>query len=106
MQAKIGAWNSNPTLFVNGKRSYSCFYAETDCPGERWTWEEEPQRNLRAFAAAGFQLFQIDMFLELVWAKEGPLDLATVLRQLSDGMVGGGASGRVSPVCEGRLREN
>ncbi len=48
-------------------------------------WEEEPQRNLWAFAAAGFRLLQIDLFLELVWAKEGPLDLATVRRHLREG---------------------
>ena len=82
MEAKVGAWNNKPTLFVNGKPTYACFYALTDCPGGRWTWEEEPQRNLRAFAAAGFRLYQIDLFLELVWAKEGPLDLATVRRHL------------------------
>ncbi len=82
VEARVGPWNNKPTLFVNGKPAYACFYALTDCPGGRWTWEEGPQRNLRAFAAAGFRLFQIDLFLELVWPKEGPLDLATVRRHL------------------------
>ncbi|MFN7650023.1 MAG: hypothetical protein ACK5UT_21205 [Acidobacteriota bacterium] len=82
VEARVGPWNNKPTLFVNGKPTYACFYALTDCPGGRWTWEEEPQRNLRAFTAAGFRLFQIDLFLELVWPKEGPLDLALVRRHL------------------------
>jgi len=82
VEARVGPWNNKPTLFVNGQPTYACFYALTDCPGGRWTWEEEPQRNLRAFTAAGFRLFQIDLFLELVWPKEGPLDLALVRRHL------------------------
>ncbi len=80
--AEVRSANGKPTLFLNGQPTYAAFYALTDCPGGRWSFEEEPQANLRRFTAAGFRLFQVDLFLELIWTKPGPMDLALAQRQL------------------------
>jgi hypothetical protein len=80
--AEVRIWNNKPTLFVRGEPVYASFYALTDCPGGRWSFDELPQRCIRDFAAAGFRLFQLDLFLESVWEKEGPLDIDLARRQL------------------------
>lgn len=80
--AEVRAWNDKPTLFVRGKPVYAAFYALTDCPGGRMSFEEWPQRNIAAFAKLGFRLFQVDLFLEQVWAKEGPVDVTLAQRQI------------------------
>ena len=82
VRAEVRPGRGKPTLFLNGQPVYPAFYALTDCPGGRWSFEEEPQANLRRFAAAGFRLFQVDLFLELIWPQPGPLDLALARRQL------------------------
>jgi hypothetical protein len=78
----VKPWNGKPTLFVNSQPTYACFYALTDCPGGRWSWEEIPQQSIRQFAAIGFRLFQLDLFLESVWPAEGPLDIESARRQI------------------------
>jgi hypothetical protein len=81
--AEVRPHNGRAELFVNGKPVYPAFFALTDAPGGRWSWEEIPQAAMRDFAAAGFRLFQVDLFLESVWTKPGPLDLALARRQLA-----------------------
>ena len=80
--AEVKAWNGKPTLIIRGQPVYSCFYALTDCLGGRWTWEELPRISIRQFVKAGFRLFQVDLFLEDVWAREGPLDITLARKQL------------------------
>jgi hypothetical protein len=80
--AEVKPWNGKPALHVRGKPVYPVFYALTDCPGGRWSWEEGPRQHLRHFVEAGFRLFQVDLFLELIWPREGPLDIATAQRQI------------------------
>ena len=82
VSAEVKAWNGKPTLFVNSQPTYACFYALTDCPGGRWSWEEIPQQSIRQFAAIGFRLFQLDLFLESVWPAQGPLDIEPARRQI------------------------
>ncbi|MBI5086866.1 MAG: hypothetical protein HZB13_20000 [Acidobacteria bacterium] len=80
--AEVRTWNGKPTLHINGKPVYASFYALTDCPGGRWSWEEKPQSHIAEFAACGFRLFQLDLFLESLWTKEGPLDITFARKQL------------------------
>lgn len=82
VSAEVKNWNNKPTLFLNGKPQYAAFYALTDCPGGRWSWEEGPRQSIRQFAQMGFQLFQVDLFLELLCPKAGALDLGLARRQL------------------------
>ena len=80
--ARIAAVNGKPTLLVNDQPMVPMFYALTDSPGGRWTWEELPQQNLRQFAAAGVRLFQVDLFYELIYTEDNTLKLDVVCRQL------------------------
>ncbi len=71
-----------PTLFINDKPVYAMLYALTDAPGGRWTWEEVPQNNLRAFADCGIKVFQIDLFLEHVWMPDRSISMDLAAKQL------------------------
>lgn len=82
VSAEVRPWNGKPTLFVNSQPTYACFYALTDCPGGRWSWEEIPQQSIRQFARIGFRLYQLDLFLESVWPAEGPLDIEPARKQI------------------------
>ena len=71
-----------PTLLVNGEPEISFFYALTDVPGGRWSWEELPRHNIAAFHRAGFRLFQLDIFLEHLWFPSGRIDVSLLKRQI------------------------
>ncbi len=71
-----------PTLFINDKPVYPIIYAVTDMPGGRWSWEEVPQWNLRQFHLAGFNLYQVDIWLENLWSPDGTLDVSLAQRQV------------------------
>ena len=51
-------------LFLDGRPVAPLFFALTDCPGGRWTWEEVPARQIRLFAETGIRLFQVDLWIE------------------------------------------
>jgi hypothetical protein len=57
-------------------------YALTDAPAGRWSWEEVPQYSLREFADCGISLFQIDFFLEQVWATDGLVSMDLAAKQI------------------------
>jgi len=82
VSAEVKAFNGKPTLLVNARPTYACFYALTDCPGGRWSWEEAPRQSIRQFVQIGFRLFQFDLFLESVWNAEGPLDIEPARKQI------------------------
>lgn len=71
-----------PTLLLRGEPVHACFYALTDCPGGRFSWEEAPRKSIERFVEAGFKLFQLDLFLEGCWTRPGPLSIALARRQL------------------------
>ena len=64
LSAELRPYQGKPTIHVNGQPEPPMFYALTDVPGGRWSWEEVPQHNLRNFCEAGIRLFQLDLFLE------------------------------------------
>jgi hypothetical protein len=71
-----------PTLFLRGKPVHACFYALTDCPGGRFSFEEGPRTSIERFVRAGFRLFQLDLFLEECWTQPGPLSIDLARRQI------------------------
>ncbi len=80
--ARVAERHGRPALFVNDQPVNPMFYALTDVPGGRWSWEEMPARNLRLFGEAGFTLFQVDLFLDQVWFADGTFDIAAARRQI------------------------
>jgi hypothetical protein len=80
--AAVKLHQGKPTLFINDQPVYSMLYALTDVPGGRWTWEEIPQHNLRAFGECGISVFQVDLFLEHVWMADGSLSMDLALKQI------------------------
>ena len=71
-----------PTLFINDEPVYPIIYAITDMPGGRWSWEEVPQWNLGQFHQAGVKLYQVDIWLEHLWAQDGTLDISLAQSQV------------------------
>ncbi len=83
ISASVRQWNNRPTLFVNGNPEVPCFYALTDAPSGRWSWEDRPRWNLAAFSAAGVRLFQVDLWLEGVWPRQDCFDISLARRQIA-----------------------
>ncbi|MBL8238198.1 MAG: hypothetical protein JNM66_12300 [Bryobacterales bacterium] len=82
VNAAVRPWRGKPTLFIRNQPTYACFYALTDCVGGRFSFEEGPRQSIRQFVAAGFKLFQLDLFLADCWPKPGPLSVDLARRQI------------------------
>jgi hypothetical protein len=82
LSASVKPWNGRPTLHLNGKPVYACFYALTDCPGGRLTFDEAPAQSIRQFVEAGFKLFQIDLFLQDCWTAPNEFSIDLLRRQI------------------------
>ena len=82
----IESWVENymgkPTIFINHRPEAPIFYALTDVPGGRWSWEEMPQHNIQQFCAHGIRLFQLDLFLHEMVGEDGSLDLTIAQKQV------------------------
>lgn len=81
--SRVETVNGRPTIFVNGAPYAPLFYALTDVPGGRWSWEELPQHNIRLFCNQGIRLYQVDLFLEQMWMSDGTLDIGIARKQLA-----------------------
>ncbi len=83
LSAKVEVRNGRPTLLVDGIPEYPMFYALTDVPGGRFSWEDVPARNVREFArTAGVRLFQVDLAMEHVFLENGTVDLSVARKQI------------------------
>ncbi len=80
--AAVRPWRGKPTLFIRNQPVYASFYALTDCPGGRFSFEEGPKQSIKQFVAAGFKLFQLDLFLADCWTQPGPLSVSLAQRQI------------------------
>ncbi len=78
VEMKLG----KPTLQLRGTPIQASFYALTDCPGGRWSYDEAPRQSLRYFAELGFQLYQLDLFLADCWTAPGDFSIEPARRQL------------------------
>lgn len=83
LSANVKLHQGKPTLFVNGKPVMASFYALTDCTGGRFSFDEQPQQSMRQFAAIGFRLYQVDLWLEDCLPREGKWDIGIARRQLA-----------------------
>ena len=80
--ARVVMQNGRPVLDVDDERLAPMFYALTDVPGGRWSWEELPQHNLQQFCRQGVRLYQVDVFFDHVWMPDGSLDLEIPRKQI------------------------
>ena len=80
--AELKPWQGKPAIFLDGQPEAPVFYALTDVPGGRWSWEEIPQHNLCNFCEAGIRLFQLDIFLEQLWTGPDEFSLELAQRQI------------------------
>lgn len=86
LNAEVRDRDGRPTILINGKPESPIIYALTDCPGGRWPWEELPAESMGNFVHQGFRLFQVDIWLSMMWAENGSLDLHLVRDQI-DGVL-------------------
>lgn len=75
--------NGRPTIIINGEPMAPMFYALTDVPGGRWSWEELPQHTIATFCDRGIRLYQVDLFLAHMWTGDESLDISTARRQVN-----------------------
>jgi hypothetical protein len=72
-----------PTIHVNGEPLAPIFYALTHAYTGRWSWEENPQRQLNNFCQIGVKLFQLDLYFEDIWYKGAKeLDIVKAQKQV------------------------
>ncbi len=83
VRAKVADYQNRPTIFLNEQPVSPILYALTDVPGGRRSWDELPQHNIRQFCSDGIRLFQVDVFLEQLWAEDGTLSLDYARRQVA-----------------------
>jgi hypothetical protein len=83
LSATVKPHLNKPTLFVNDKPVMASFYALTDATGGRFSYDELPQQSLRHFAALGFKLYQVDLFLADCLPAPGKFDITPARRQLA-----------------------
>ncbi|MEP6949647.1 MAG: hypothetical protein ABI863_10255, partial [Ginsengibacter sp.] len=82
ISANVEMYNGKPTIMLNGQPQNPMFYALTDVPGGRWSWEELPKHTMKSFCEQGFNLIQVDLAFDHVWKEDGTINLDTAQRQL------------------------
>lgn len=82
ISAAVRTWNGRPTLHIRDQPVYACFYALTDCPGGRFSFDEGPALSIRQFTDAGFRLFQLDLFLQDLWTSPSTFSIDLLRRQI------------------------
>jgi hypothetical protein len=82
LSSKVEMVNGKPTITLNGVPQNPMFYALTDIPGGRWSWEELPKHTMQTFCVRGFRLIQVDIAFDNVWQPDGSLNMDTVRMQL------------------------
>lgn len=80
--AQIKQYKGRPSIFIDGKFYTPVIYSLTDCPGGRLSYEELPSHSIRRFAQMGFKLFQLDIWLDDMWFKDGTFDISMARRQI------------------------
>jgi hypothetical protein len=82
ISASVEMYKGKPTILLNGQPQNPMFYALTDVPGGRWSWEELPKHTMQTFCDQGFNLIQVDLAFDQVWKEGGTIDLDTAQKQL------------------------
>lgn len=82
LSAEVKFHNNRPAIFIDGVPQAPVLYALSDVPGGRWSWEELPRHNTKAFCEQGVRLYQLDIFLEHVWPAPDSFRLEIARRQI------------------------
>ncbi len=82
VSAAVKILNNRAVITINGEPKSPLIYSLTDCPGGRWTWEEIPAHNIKVFNDHGFDLYQVDIFLDHVWFPDGSFSVDMARKQL------------------------
>ncbi|HEV7301692.1 MAG TPA: hypothetical protein VGN72_20305 [Tepidisphaeraceae bacterium] len=82
ISSRVQMHNNRPTLYLGDEPQSPFFYALTDVPGGRWSWEELPQHNIARFAAQGVTLFQLDIALDHMWLADGRFSVEMAQKQV------------------------
>lgn len=82
LSSTVRIHRGRPTLFLNDAPVLPYVYALTDCPGGRLSYEEYPAHSMRKFADSGVRLFQLDIWLEDLWAEDGSFDITIAVKQI------------------------
>jgi len=80
---EIKNYLGKPSLLINGRAVVPIIYANTTCPGGRFTRDEMPQHCIREFADQGIRLFQAELFLQDIFPYDNDsLNLDLVKKQI------------------------
>lgn len=82
LNSEIRDYNGRPSIFINDEPYSPAIYALTDCPGGRLSFEEVPGFSIQGFVNMGFRLFQLDIWLDDMWAEDGSFDISVTQRQI------------------------
>ena len=82
IESRVENYMGKPTIIINHKPEAPVFYALTDIPGGRWSWEEMPQHNIQQFCEHGIRLFQLDLSLQEMVHQDGTLDMTMAKKQV------------------------
>jgi len=81
--AYVDMYKGKPTIFINDSAYIPMQYGLTHAYGGRWSWEEVPNRQIKNFGEAGFQMYQVDLYFEDIWHKDQQeLDIAKAQKQV------------------------
>ncbi|WP_092456000.1 alpha-amylase family protein [Thermoflavifilum thermophilum] len=82
LSAKVSMFQGKPAIWINGHPVYPMIYALPDVPGGRWTWYEIPRHTIQSFCEQGVRIFQVDVFFDHLWKKDGTFSIDTLKRQI------------------------
>jgi hypothetical protein len=77
---EVRMFHGKPTIFINGSPVHGMIYALTQRGS--FSWNPVPQKNLNNFTRIGFDLFQVDVWLNDIWTPGDNLDMQSVARQI------------------------
>lgn len=82
LNSEIKSYKGRPAIFINGEHYSPAIYSLTDCPGGRLSYEEVPGFSIQGFIDMGFRLFQLDIWLDDMWSKDGAFDISMAVKQI------------------------
>lgn len=85
-KSELRDYNGRPTIFLDDEPQIPQFYALTDWPSGRHSYESTTSHNIAQFAKAGIRLFQLDIWFEDMLSEDGVLDITEAIRQV-DGVL-------------------
>ncbi|WP_157853816.1 beta-galactosidase [Thermoflavifilum aggregans] len=75
-------YQGKPAIWINDEPVYPMIYALPDVPGGRWAWYEIPRHTIQTFCEQGIRIYQVDIFFDQLWRKDGTFSIDTLKRQI------------------------